>query len=430
MNTQTSNNSTIEPLLSFLSTSVTPFHAVKNCVGLLKTAGFIELNDGDSWQLEAGKQYFVTRNDSSIIAFNHGQNTGTGLNIIGAHTDSPCLKIKPHADINKGDYLQLGVEVYGGALLNPWFDRDLSIAGRISAITQNGERFEELIDFKKPIACVPSLAIHLDREANKNRSINAQQHLPLLIACANQDDSEGAFVFKDLLKQQSSNQDIAEVLDYELSCYDTQAASIIGLNNEFIASARLDNLLSTFIGITALINSDSKQSSVFVSNDHEEVGSASACGAQGPFLRSVLEQISQFSGTSLTQLIDRSNLISVDNAHALHPNYSDKHDQQHSPILNQGPVIKVNANQRYATNSVSAADFRHLCSQNNVPVQTFVTRSDLGCGSTIGPITATELGIQTIDIGVPQLAMHSIRELAGVKDCESMLEALTAFLNR
>lgn len=421
----------VKPLLTFLSDSVTPFHAVKNCVDLLKKANFVELKDGQDWSLEIGKQYFVTRNNSSIIAFNHSKKTD-GINIIGAHTDSPCLKIKPNADVNKGDYLQLGVEVYGGALLNPWFDRDLSIAGRISAITKGGERFEELIDFEKPIACVPSLAIHLDREANKNRSINAQKHLPLLLACANQDNDndQTKFLFKDLLKQQSVRQDIQEVLDYELSCYDTQAANVIGLNNEFLTSARLDNLLSTFIGITALIDSDSSQSSLFVSNDHEEVGSSSACGAQGPFLRSVLEQICHYNSNSLTQLIDRSNLISVDNAHALHPNYSDKHEPQHSPILNQGPVIKVNANQRYATNSVSAADFRHLCSKNDVPIQTFVTRSDLGCGSTIGPITATELGIQTIDIGIPQLAMHSIRELAGVNDCKSMLIALTAFLNR
>ena len=417
---------TLDALLSFLSHSVTPFHAVKNCIELLKEAGFSELQDGEDWQLEPGKQYFVTRNDSSIIAFNHGKKADTGINIIGAHTDSPCLKIKPNADVNKGSYLQLGVEVYGGALLNPWFDRDLSIAGRISGVTTGGKRFEELIDFKKPIACVPSLAIHLDREANKNRSINAQKHLPLLIACADQED----FSFKALLKKQSAQNNIDEVLDYELSCYDTQAASVIGLNDEFVASARLDNLLSTFIGLTALINSDSAQNSLFVSNDHEEVGSASACGAQGPFLRSVLEQICQNENTSLTKLIDRSNLISVDNAHALHPNYSDKHDSQHSPILNKGPVIKVNANQRYATNSVSAADFRHLCTQNAIPVQTFVTRSDLGCGSTIGPITATELGIKTIDIGIPQLAMHSIRELAGVADCESMLNALTAFLNQ
>lgn len=427
---QTTHHKTLDSLLSFLSTSVTPFHAVKNCVDLLENAGFTELNDGEDWQLEEGEQYFVTRNDSSVIAFNHSKHIGEGINIIGAHTDSPCLKIKPNADVNKGDYLQLGVEVYGGALLNPWFDRDLSIAGRISAITNSGERFEELIDFKKPIACVPSLAIHLDREANKNRSVNAQKHLPLLIACASQDDDQPDFSFKDLLKQQSNHQDIEEVLDYELSCYDTQAASIIGLNDEFIASARLDNLLSTFIGIMALINSDKTKSSIFVSNDHEEVGSASACGAKGPFLRSVLEQICQNNDQSLTQLVDQSSFISADNAHALHPNYSDKHDPQHSPILNQGPVIKVNSNQRYATNSVSAADFRHLCSQNNIPVQTFVTRSDLGCGSTIGPATAAELGIQTIDIGIPQLAMHSIRELAGVDDCGSMLTALTAFLNR
>lgn len=414
-----------QSLCDFLNVGVTPFHVVQASIKLLEQAGFSELQSTENWHLEPQGKYYVTRNDSSIIAFKLGKKLDNTLHLVGAHTDSPCLKIKPNADI-KSEYFQLGVQVYGGALFNPWFDRDLSIAGRVSGLTSTGKRFEELIDFKKPIACVPSLAIHLDREANKNRSINAQKHLPLLIACADQED----FSFKALLKKQSAQNNIDEVLDYELSCYDTQAASVIGLNDEFVASARLDNLLSTFIGLTALINSDSAQNSLFVSNDHEEVGSASACGAQGPFLRSVLEQICQNENTSLTKLIDRSNLISVDNAHALHPNYSDKHDSQHSPILNKGPVIKVNANQRYATNSVSAADFRHLCTQNAIPVQTFVTRSDLGCGSTIGPITATELGIKTIDIGIPQLAMHSIRELAGVADCESMLNALTAFLNQ
>ena len=413
-----------QSLCDFLNAGVTPFHVVQTSIALLEQAGYAALPDNKAWQLKPNGKYYVNRNDSSIIAFKLGAKTDEALNIIGAHTDSPCLKIKPNADI-KSAYFQLGVEVYGGALLNPWFDRDLSIAGRISGLTSSGQRFEELIDFNRAIACIPSLAIHLDRDANKNRTINAQNHLPLLLST--QDAIEDETTFKTLLLKQCKTKNANEILDYELSCYDTQSASIIGLENEFIASARLDNLLSSYIGLQALINSTDAHGSVFVSTDHEEVGSASACGAQGPFLASVLEQI---FGDKMHQVIQCSRLLSVDNAHALHPNYRDKHDAEHSPIINHGPVIKINANQRYASNSITSADFRHLCQLNNIPVQSFVTRSDMGCGSTIGPITATELGIQTLDIGIPQLAMHSIRELAGIQDCAHMQAALTAFLNR
>ena len=425
MNQNNSHMSLSQSLIEFIQASVTPFHAVTNAKTLLSAAGFIELNEHENWQVAAQQKYFITRNDSSIIAIKTGNNLDDGLNIIGAHTDSPCLKIKPQPDIVSKGYLQLGVEVYGGVLLNPWFDRDLSIAGRISGVTTQGQRFDELIDFKKAIACIPSLAIHLDRNANKERSINQQNELPLLIAC----DTQTTPSFHELLKQHAARDDIEAVLDFELCCYDTQAPAVIGLHDEFIASARLDNLLSTYLGLQALIDSNDEHASVFVSTDHEEVGSVSACGAQGPFLRSVLERFVN-AEQSLSQLVDGSTLLSVDNAHAVHPNYRSKHDSQHSPLMNNGPVIKINANQRYASNSVTAADFRHLCQKADVPVQTFVTRSDMGCGSTIGPITAGELGIKTLDIGVPQLAMHSIRELAAIQDCAAMLTALRAFLNR
>ncbi len=411
-------------LCDFLKSGVTPFHVVQTSITLLEQAGYQRLYDTEKWQLNPQGRYYVTRNDSSIIAFKLGKKTHDALHIIGAHTDSPCLKVKPNADI-RSEYFQLGVEVYGGALLGPWFDRDLSIAGRVSGLTSSGKRFEELINFEKAIASIPSLAIHLDRDANKNKTINAQNHLPLLLSTSDVLDNEDSF--KRLLISQCNTSDVADILDYELSCYDTQAPAVIGLHDEFIASARLDNLLSTYIGLQALIDSNDEHHSVFVSTDHEEVGSSSACGAQGPFLGSVLEQ---WFGDKMLQTIQQSRLISVDNAHALHPNFRDKHDAEHSPIINKGPVIKINANQRYASNSITSADFRHLCQNNDVPVQSFVTRSDMGCGSTIGPITATELGIQTLDIGIPQLAMHSIREIAGLGDCEHMQTALTAFLNR
>ena len=409
-------------LLSFIKRSPTPFHATKNLVELFLQHGFTLLNEGEPWQITKNSGYIVTRNDSSIIAFRTGNDLKSGINMIGAHTDSPCLRIKPNADINKHGYTQLGVEVYGGVLLHPWLDRDLSIAGRVSGVNEDGSLFHELIDFEKAVAIIPNLAIHLDRDANSKKSINAQTNLPIILGHQLEND------FKTTLLDYCP-ESAETVLDFELSCYDTQAPSFVGLNDEFISSARLDNLLSTYIGARALLDSNnSPQASLFVATDHEEVGSASACGAQGPFLKSVLERLTSNVG-ELTQVITRSTMISCDNAHGIHPNYADKHDQNHGPILNQGPVIKINNNQRYATNSISSAKFKHLCDKAGVPTQTFVVRSDMGCGSTIGPITATELGIETLDIGAPQWAMHSIRETAGSVDCEYLYHALSAFIS-
>lgn len=422
MNMKKNTNHIAKDLLSFIERSPTPFHATKNLVELFVKNGFTLLDEGESWKVVTNSAYLVTRNDSSIIAFRTGNNLKDGINMVGAHTDSPCLRIKPNPDINKHGYTQLGVEVYGGALLHPWFDRDLSIAGRVSGVNKDGSLFHELIDFKKAVAIIPNLAIHLDRDANSKKSINAQTNLPIILG------HELAVDFKTTLLDYCSK-DAETVLEFELSCYDTQAPGFVGLNDEFISSARLDNLLSTYIGARALLDSNnSKQASLFIATDHEEVGSASACGAQGSFLKSVLERLTEGAG-DLTQVITRSSMISCDNAHGIHPNYADKHDQNHGPLLNQGPVIKVNNNQRYATNSISSAKFKHLCDNIGVPTQTFVVRSDMGCGSTIGPITATELGIETLDIGAPQWAMHSIRETAGSADCEYLHLALCEFIS-
>lgn len=407
-------------LCDYIARSPTPFHATRNLLGLFTDAGFKHLDEGDDWSIEANKSYVVTRNDSSIIAFRCGADLTRGFNMLGAHTDSPCLRIKPNPDIHKNGYAQLGVEVYGGALLHPWLDRDLSIAGRVSGVTDSGELFHELIDFKKAVATIPNLAIHLDRDANSKRAINPQTNLPLILG------QSQALDFKTLLLDYCRS-DAARVLEFELSCYDTQTPSLVGLNDEFISAARIDNLLSTYIGARALLDSRPEKAALFVATDHEEIGSASACGAQGPFLKSVLERLVD-GAPELTQVISRSNMISCDNAHGIHPNYSDKHDQNHGPILNKGPVIKVNNNQRYASNSISSAKFQQLCETVDVPIQTFVTRSDMGCGSTIGPITAAQLGIETLDIGAPQWAMHSIRETAGVQDCDYLYRALCAYL--
>jgi aspartyl aminopeptidase len=405
---------------------------------VLERDGFTRLDEAEQWSINNGQQegrYYVIRNDSSIIAFQLNQPLpDNGMRMVGAHTDSPCLKVKPNPEIINNKYLQLGVEVYGGALLNPWFDRDLSLAGRVSYLDESGAIGNQLINLVKPVATIPSLAIHLDKEANENRSINKQLHLPPVLMKMPEIDAEGAGKadFKDiLLKIMNAEIEAGEavrILDYELSFYDVQPPAVIGLHDDFIASARLDNLLSCYTGLMAMLNDDGKQNTLLVCTDHEEVGSMSAAGAQGSFLKSVLERLCE-SDENMSRMIANSVMISADNAHGIHPNYADKHDENHGPILNDGPVLKVNANQRYASNSQTSALFRHLCELADVPVQSFVVRSDMACGSTIGPITASGLGVKTVDVGVPTFAMHSIRELAGRWDAYYLYRVLKQFFN-
>lgn len=438
-------------LCEFIQASPTPFHAVDSMAKLLELAGFQRLREQDAWQLALNQSYYVTRNDSSLIAFRTGSGAllEQGIRMVGAHTDSPCLKVKPRAELQQHGYAQLGVEVYGGALLNPWFDRDLSLAGRVSFSRENGAVESALVNIERAIAVVPSLAIHLDREANQNRSINAQQHLPPVLMQVTADSTErgakvgakkgakqGLSMLDNLLLEmleQSGVSGVKKVLAHELCFYDVNPPAVVGINNEFLASARLDNLLSCYVGMDSIIRSEAGRCSLLVCNDHEEVGSLSAAGAQGPFLEAVLERISDQltpadsaaeQRENFRRVMHSSMMVSADNAHGIHPNYADKHDAQHGPLLNAGPVIKVNANQRYATSDITAALFRHLCEQSDVPVQSFVVRSDMGCGSTIGPAVAAELGVQTLDVGVPTFAMHSIREMAGTRDVDYLGRAL------
>lgn len=413
-------------LIDFLKASPTPFHATQTLVERLHAAGYERLDERDSWTPEPGGRYYVTRNDSSIVAVRMGRNTlERGIRLVGAHTDSPCLKVKPNPELSRQGFFQLGVEVYGGALLAPWFDRDLSLAGRVTFKTE-GRLESRLIDFKRPIAIIPNLAIHINREANQGWAINAQNELPPVLAqlSAGEQREFRALLSLQLFDEHGIQAD--SVLDYELCFYDTQSAAVIGLDNDFIAGARLDNLLSCYAGLEALLNAGGDETCALVCTDHEEVGSSSACGADSPFLEQVLQRLLP-SGDTFVRTVQRSLMISADNAHGIHPNYADKHDANHGPKLNAGPVIKINSNQRYATTSESGGFFRHLCLENDVPVQSFVTRSDVGCGSTIGPITASQLGIRTVDIGLPTFAMHSIRELAGSHDLAHLVQVLKAF---
>ena len=411
-----------EGLLGFLDASPTPFHATLNMSMMFENAGFIKLSESDTWNLEKGKKYYLTRNDSSIIAFTYPESSN--YTMVGAHTDSPNLKLKPNPVIKEHGVVKFGVEPYGGLLLNPWFDRDLSLAGRVSYLDSNDEIQDTLIDVKKSIAIIPSLAIHLDDKANKERTVNKQTDIcPILTT--NLED----FEYEDFLKWQLSKQEIVDIKELyasELSFYDTQKALHVGLNDDFIASSRLDNLLSCYVGMLSICSVDDDKPMLFIASDHEEVGSESTSGAGGSFLENTLNRMySDYE--EYMKMVRGSIMISADNAHALHPNYPSKHDSKHAPHVNKGAVIKVNANQRYASNSITISRFMNVAKRLNEPYQEFVTRSDIGCGSTIGPITATRLGIETLDIGLPTFAMHSIRELCGSDDALSLYKIILGF---
>lgn len=410
-----------EGLLGFLDASPTPFHATRNMAMMLENAGFIKLLEEEKWELQEGCKYYVTRNDSSIIAFTYPK--AKNYTMIGSHTDSPNLKLKPNPVIKEHGVIKFGVEPYGGLLLNPWFDRDLSLAGRVSYLDSKDVIQDALIDVKKSIAIIPSLAIHLDENANKERTVNKQTDISPILT-TNED-----FEFDEFLKWQLSKQDVLDVKELyasELSFYDTQNASFVGLHNDFIASARLDNLLSCYVSLLSICSVTDDKPMLMIASDHEEVGSESTSGASGSFLENTLRRMySDYD--EYMNMIRTSVLISADNAHAIHPNYPTKHDKNHAPYINKGSVIKVNANQRYASNSKTISRFMNVASSLDEPIQQFVTRSDMGCGSTIGPLTATRLGIDTLDVGLPTFGMHSIRELCGSDDAYSLYKIVVGF---
>ena len=412
----------VDRLTNFLDRSPTPWHAVANIAEHLERSGFIRLDERAAWCLEAGATYFVVRSDGALVAWRQPVDV-VGWTIFGAHTDSPNLRVRPDPVVKKHGYFQLGLEVYGGVLLSTWFDRDLSLAGRV-AIANEGAVLTELVDFERPVGIIPNLAIHLDRDANKGRKINPQDELPLIISRAEKD---AEMDFSEIIARELGRS-VADISAFEICAYPIEESQVIGLEGEFLASARLDNLLSCFIVSEALIQNEAAEGTMVVLNDHEEIGSVSTGGADGPFLESILRRATIFSDFERVRV--NSLMISIDNAHGVHPNYAAKHDESHRPLLNEGPVVKVNANHRYATTAITQGLIEQAAQRADVSLQYFSGRADLGCGSTIGPLTAGRLGIDTIDLGCAQFAMHSARETCGIKDPELMLKLLTQLTKR
>ncbi len=417
----------INDLGRFVAASPSSFHAVAEAARRLTEAGFSELSEADDWTeartRKAGK-HFVIR-DGAIIAWilPTAATSTTPFRILGAHTDSPGFKLKPKPTIGSEGWLQAGVEVYGGPLLNSWLDRELELAGRL--VFADGTT--ELVR-TGPLLRFPQLAIHLDREVNDGLTLKRQQHMNPIIGVGDRADA-------DLLGHLATlaGRPAEEVDGFDVVVADTAEPAVFGLDGELFASGRLDNLSSVHAGLTAFLRLRVRLGHipVFAAFDHEEVGSATRSGASGPFLADILTRLSEALGASATdrmRALADSRCLSADAGHAVHPNYPDRHDPTNRPRLNGGPLLKINANQRYATDATGAAEWARSCRQAGVEYQEFVSNNDLPCGSTIGPLTATRLGIRTIDVGIPLLSMHSARELCGVDDPHAFTAAIEAFL--
>jgi aspartyl aminopeptidase len=394
----------------------------------LDAAGFEQVVEGDSWRdVAAG---YVIRG-AALVAWRSALSADSvaPFRIVGAHTDSPGLRVKPRPDTGALGWRQLGVEVYGGALLNSWLDRDLGIAGRV--VLRDGSAIDMAIH--EPIARVPQLAIHLDRDVNdKGLVLDKQQHLtPVWGTGVHHEGDFAAWLASRI------NVGSADLAWWELCLFDITAAAVLGADQSLLASARLDNQLSCWAATTALVATTVAQhTSVIALFDHEEVGSETTSGASGPLLGTVLERLASSGSVGgagregFHQALAGSSCVSADNAHAVHPNYPERYEPEHRPLVNHGPAIKVNSNKRYATSAETAVVFQRACERAEVPWQVFVSRNNMPCGSTIGPLTATALGIPTVDVGVPQLSMHSARELCGVHDPVYLARALTEYLKR
>ncbi|KAK9108434.1 hypothetical protein Syun_024445 [Stephania yunnanensis] len=469
------SSTVVSELLDFLNSSPTAFHAVDEAKKLLNDTGFEQILEREDWKLQAGNKYYFTRNYSTIVAFAIGKKfvAGNGFHIVGAHTDSPCPKLKPVSKVVKGGYLEVGVQTYGGGLWHTWFDRDLTVAGRlIVREKKDGSSCysHRLVRIKEPIMRIPTLAIHLDKGVNDGFKVNTQSHLVPMLATSIKaelnkvetgsiltEDGNGSDGRKSSERKKSDSKkhhslllkllaseagcEPDDICDFELQACDTQPSVLGGAMKEFIFSGRLDNLCMSFCSLKALIDATLFEGSLEDETgvrmvalfDHEEVGSDSAQGAGSPVVLDALSRITNSFSASvskakvLEKAIQKSFCVSADMAHALHPNYMDKHEENHQPKLHGGLVIKHNANQRYATNAVTSFIFREIADRHNIPVQDFVVRNDMGCGSTIGPILASGVGIRTVDVGAPQLSMHSIREMCATDDVTHAYEHFKAY---
>lgn len=426
-----SKNSAPQDLIDFINRAPTAWHAVDRAILHLEEKGFQKLEESEKWSLLPGGRYFTCRNDSSIAAFIMPINEPTAASIVGSHTDSPSLKLKPHAEYRQGNMVMVGVEVYGSPLLNSWLNRDLGIAGRVVYSFQ-GEIFESLVNIDSAPLMIPQLAIHLDRTINEQGLLlNKQQHLAALAATCDGDESTS--YLEKLLEKHLPSHDA--LLAHDLFLYPLEKSSFIGNEGEMIAGYRLDNLCSTYGSIKALLKESAplkNKIKLCIAWDHEEIGSESAEGAASPFLPHLLERIMLATGKgreSFLRLLASSVCLSVDSGHALNPNYVHRHEPNHQPLLNKGIILKINALKRYATDARTGALVAELCRKENLPLQRFVVRTDMPCGSTIGPITAALTGIPTVDIGMPQLSMHSCREIVGTKDYLSLEMLIACFLS-
>ena len=419
-----------QDLLQFIDASPSPWHAVHTMEQRLQAQGYSPLQETQRWKLEPGKGYYVVRGGASLIAFRVGQMplVESGFRMIGAHTDSPGLRLKTNAAHASDGMVRLGVEIYGGPILATFTDRDLSLAGRVNVRTANGHE-TRLVRFTQPMLRLPNLAIHMNREVNEQGlKLNKQTELPLLFGIADAKLTAREQFLNHLAAELKVN--TPDILTYELNVYDTQPGTLWGAAQEFIADSQLDNLASCHAALTALLATTAPAAtSIAAFFDHEEVGSESAAGAGGSFAYDVIERISLCLGLDEEAqhcAAAHSFFISADMAHAYQPNFPNAYEPNHRVMVNAGPVIKTNSNQRYSTNADTAARFMTLCEKAGVPCQNYTHRTDLGCGSTIGPIIASRLGVASVDIGSPMWAMHSLRESAGVQDVAYMIAAMRA----
>mgnify|MGYP001551757257 FL=1 len=425
----------INKLLNFIDSSPSPWHACDKIAHGLKQAGYQQLHESETWSLEKDHCYYVVRDDSSIIAFKVGNKPlqDAGFRCVGAHVDSPTLRIKPNPADEKGGINRLGVETYGGAILATFTDRDLSLAGRVVFKDESNWLgcSSKLVNFSEPMVRIPNLAIHMNRDVNeKGLKLDKQSELPLILGniSSSLPDQDK---FKALLAQESGIK-ADDIISWELAVYDTQKGTLYGTEKEFFASRQIDNLASCHAGVSALLASNQSVATTNVCAffDHEEVGSSSTKGADGSFISDILQRIAITLGCNEEQYkmaLAQSFMISADMSHAYHPNFPQFYDDNHKVLVNHGPAIKINANQRYTSNAITEAFFIRLCEAAGVPYQKYVHRTNLPCGSTIGPMVAAQLGIKSVDIGNAMWSMHSIRESAGVIDHNYLISVLEQY---